>query len=251
MKYLIDIKLKSLYKANYSTMNSSASIYIPRMSTNWTENDIKTIMFDYGIGSVSYVDFTPINKKPGFREDFDSVLMSAFIHFMDPYISADGNYHWSYRAPQIQPFWLKIANGESFKLQVTPSEYWICLKNKNPIQRTLMNIHQVVENGRHLENLIAQQDEEIKNLKETVECLSNKVQGIHNVVYQLVGGLFCQRTQKGIIHNHLKELGFNQQNSEQYTSESSWPTTREGNENSEKIKKMEEKIKSLENELRG
>lgn len=164
-------------------MNSNSSIYIPRMSINWSECDIKNIMFQFAIGTVSHVDFTPVNKKPGFREDFDLPIKSAFVHFTDPYICVNNG-----------AFWTNILNGESYNLRVTPSEYWICLKNRNPIQRTLMNIHQVAENGRHLENLITQQDEEIKNLKETVEHLSNKLEGIHNVVYQLVGGLFCQRT---------------------------------------------------------
>lgn len=232
-------------------MNSYVSIYIPRMSTVWTEDGVKEIMRKYGIGTVTRIDFTPINKKPGFGEDIDSVVMSAFVHFMDPVLCADGNYYWMTGAPLGQ-FWNTIAAGEPYKLQITRDEYWICLKNKNPVKHTLMNIHQVVENGRHLESLVTAQAEEIKNLKETVEELSKKLEGIHNVVYQFVGGMFCQQTQSGIINIHLKHLGFGHEDAtiEHDTHPYKyWPTTRQGDENRERIEKLEDKLKSLEDDL--
>lgn len=219
-------------------MNSNVSIYIPRMSIVWSENNVKNIMSRMGLGTVTHVDFTPINKKPGFGEEFDTRVMSAFVHFMDPVLCADGKHYWMSGAP-IGEFWTKIANGDSYKLQVTSSEYWICLKNKNPIKRTLMNIHQVVENGRHLENLITEQAAEIKNLKDTVNSL-------RQTVYQLLGGLFCQTKQEGIMNTHLKNIGFidNVSNLENNTHPSGiWPTTRQGDENRARIEKLEETIK--------
>ena len=67
-------------------MNSPVSIYIPRMSTKWNDEGIKRMMTLFLIGTVSHVDFTPINKKPGFGENVDFEVMSAFVHFSDPYI---------------------------------------------------------------------------------------------------------------------------------------------------------------------
>jgi len=222
------------------------------MSTVWTEDGIKQIMRKYGIGTVTRIDFTPINKKPGFGEDVDSVVMSAFVHFMDPVLCADGKYYWMSGAPLGQ-FWSTISQGQSHKLQVTRDEYWICLKNKNPIKRTLMNIHQVVENGRHLESLVTAQDEEIKNLKETISELSMKLDGMHQVVYQLIGGLYCQRTQSGMIDIHNYHLGFerykNATADHDTHSSRQWPTTRQGDENRERIEQLEEKLKSLEDDL--
>ncbi len=229
-------------------MNSYVSIYIPRMSTVWTEDGVKQIMRKYGIGTVTRIDFTPINKKPGFGEDVDSVVMSAFLHFMDPVLCADGNYYWMTGAPLGQ-FWTTIAAGEPYKLQITRDEYWICLKNKNPVKNTLMNIHQVVENGRHLESLVTAQAEEIKNLKDTVEELSKKLEGVHKVVHQFVGGLYCQRSQNGMIDIHLKHLGLGYEDAttEHDTHPSGfWPTTRQGDENRERIDKIEDKLKCLE-----
>ncbi len=210
-------------------MNSIKSIYVPRMSTRWTEEAVMEKMARYGFGKVSNVDFTPINKKPGFGENVDLVVKSAFIHF--EFINS------------IYTLWDTLENNGSYKFQVDTNEYWILLKNKNPIQRTLMNIHQVVENGRHLESLITEQANEIKNLKETIDELTEKIYGVHNIVYQLIGGLFCQANQKGIIKCHLKELGIG--NYEDVTTEHDthpfgiWPTTRQGDENSRRIENLE------------
>ena len=66
----------------------ATSIYIPRMSVNHTEDTIRKIMHEFRIGTVSHVDFIPINKKPGFVEKFDQVMMSAFVYFSDPWLSS-------------------------------------------------------------------------------------------------------------------------------------------------------------------
>jgi hypothetical protein len=156
-------------------MNSPVSIYIPRMSAKWTDIGIKNIMEQLCIGFVNRVDFTPINKKPGFGENIDSVVMSAFVHFSDPYINFDNHYTFQFAVNMGNTeFWNTIESEKPYKLQVSFNEYWICLKNKNPVQRTIMNIHQVVENGRHLENLIAAQAEEIENLKDIIEYQDNQ-----------------------------------------------------------------------------
>jgi len=188
-----------------------------------------------GLGTITRVDFTPIHKKPGFVEDHKCAAMSAFVHFTDPGICADGKYYWM-TGETLGQFWTTIANGEAYELQVSKNEYWICLPNKNPVQRTLMNIHQVVENGRHLENLITTQAAEIKNLTETVDNLSKKLEGVHDVIYQLVGGLYCQRTQSRMIDMHFYHLGFEEYKNvtNKYDTHPSgiWPTTRQGDRKS-------------------
>lgn len=228
-------------------MNTTASIYIPRMSTFWNENGIKHIMNKYEIGTVSRVDFTPINKKPGFVEKHTDGYISAFVHFSDPILSTDRKYY-SITGSSIGDFWENIRNGQPNKVYVSKTEFWLCLRNNNPVPRTLMNIHQVVENGRHLENLVTEQANEIKNLKETVADLHNTLKGVHNVVYQLVGGLYCQRNQESMVHLHLKHLWFG---NEDTTVEDDtypygiWPTTRQGDENTERIEKLERIIKEM------
>ena len=224
-------------------MMSYTSIYIPRMSTHWTETTIRQVMFDCHIGYVTHVDFTPINKKPGFGENVDSVVMSAFVHFSDPILKSDGHYHFRTENCPGSPnnhvlFWATIETEQPYKMKVGPKEYWICLKNKNPVQRTLMNIHQVVENGRYLENLVTAQAEEIKNLKETIERQEKAIDGLQRVVYQLIGGLYCQRNQSDMIHLHLDVL-YGREPSDKPVKSSIWPTTRQGDENRDRIEKLE------------
>jgi hypothetical protein len=233
-------------------MISAVSIYIPRMSALWTESDIKNVMSFYSIGDVSNVDFTPINKKPGFAEDYESELMSAFVHFDEPYYSPDGKYNCK-SGELLMEFWTTIAEEKAYKLQVNRDEYWICLKNKNPVKRTFMNIHQVVENGRHLESLVTAQAEEIKNLKETITELTEKLDGVHLALYQLLGGLYCQRTQPYALNEHLDIIGLGNDDRlipiDDTHPSGIWPTTRQGDENSTKIEELEKRLQFLEKEL--
>jgi len=151
-------------------MNSIKSIYVPRMSTRWTEEAVIEKMTRYGFGNVSRVDFTPINKKPGFGENVDLVVKSAFIHF--EFI----NIYYT--------LWDTLENNGSYKFQVDTNEYWILLKNKNPVQETLMNLHQIVENGRYLENLINNQAEEISQLRESLASQQNRTEQLERELNQ-------------------------------------------------------------------
>jgi hypothetical protein len=238
-------------------MNSIASIYVPRMSASWTEDEVKFIMSSYKLGIVTYVDFVPVNKKPGFVENIDKNIKSAFIHFSDPVLTNCGAYYISGELPPrikmdmpTMTFWSKIGLGESYKLYVSKDEYWICLKNKNPIQRTLMNIHQVVENGRHLENLMTEQDEEIKKLKDTIRELTKKLDGVHLAIDKLLRGLYCQRTQPYALNEHLDIIGFGNDDTlipiDDTHPSGIWPTTRQGDENSKKIEELEKIVQFLE-----
>jgi hypothetical protein len=168
-------------------MSISNSIYIPRICIDYANDEfIRHIMEEYKIGSVSYIDFTPINKKPGFSEVVDQDFISAFVHFS---VSNFCNtaYHFQDETRMNNNFWKTIANGQSYKIQISPYEYWLCFKNKNPIQRTMMNIHQVVENSRHLEGLIKEQakiiQEQSKKIKDLEEDLERKLE---KIIYNLL-----------------------------------------------------------------
>lgn len=162
-------------------MSISTSVYIPRMDVDHSERFIRYIMKFYRIGEVGQVDFTPINKKPGFGENVDQVVKSAFVHFSDPWFCTDNLYHFqddNYFGNYA--FWQTIASGKPYKLQVSETEYWLFLKNKNPIQRTMMNIHQVVENGRHLEGLIEAQAKILEDQAKKIAELEKKLQILEN-----------------------------------------------------------------------
>jgi hypothetical protein len=128
-------------------------------------------------GSVKRIDFTTLNKKPGFDENFDNIYKSAFVHF---------DVFWDCLGHNGRQFWSEIENDKSYSLKIVPQhdyqvgqkEYWICLKNKTPVRTTMMNIHQVVENSRYLENMVLEQGvqllkqaDEINELKALVKTM--------------------------------------------------------------------------------
>jgi hypothetical protein len=127
------------------------SIYIPRISTIFEQKDIDRILAQYNIASVRRVDFVPL---PMTNDDW----CSAFVHCF-------------YIEPSV---WNVLNGGKGYRLQATLKEYWILLKNKNPIVDTRLNIHQVVENARLLEERVLKQTEQIDRLQETIYQLLGK-----------------------------------------------------------------------------
>jgi len=196
------------------------------MSIDYTEELIVRYMRVNRIGNVSYVDFTPINKKPGFGENVHELVKSAFVHFSNPWLCSDENYQFECKTFMGNTdFWKTIATGQPYKLQISPYEYWLCLKNKNPIQRSMMNIHQVVENGRHLEGLVEAQAKTIQEQANKLQELERKLQGTSNVVYQLLGGLFHQQDQFGIMSLYLDDLFCRENDNTDYHNTSKWSSS--------------------------
>jgi hypothetical protein len=234
---------------------SNLSIYIPRMAAHHDEDSISNIMANCRIGTVSHIDFTPVNQKPGFGENIDEYMMSAFVHFSDPMIGSDGNYYYSSDFPiGNENFWnIILYSNEHYRLQVSSREYWICLENNNPVQRTMMNIHQVVENGRYLENLIEKQSKiievhsnTIENQYQTICELEYKVDGIQQALDQLIAGLFCKEKQTNILsqydmilHGYSRSFYTDPDNADNY------PTTRQGCKNESRIGYLEQQVKSI------
>jgi hypothetical protein len=228
-------------------MNSQQqlSFYIPRMSTNYDKKQVKTIFKLLNIGKVKRVDFTSINKKPGFIINNDnSNIKSAFIHMETIYSN---------------PFTEAIFKNlyiESKPYKIYPENdnyYWFLLKANNPIEDTIMNKHQIVENCRFLENKIEEQADIIKNLED-------KLVGLQNVVEQLIGGLYSHTTQKESINIHRNELfraDYPKQDNYSIKNTNRWdhyPTTRQGDSNEKRIaylEKLSEKTGKLLFEVTG
>ena len=208
-------------------MTLNLCLYIPRMSSFVTEDIIREqVAF---IGKVKRIDFTTINKHPGFVENVNDNYKSSFVHFY-------------YMTSYYEEYFNK---GESYKFypKLGSSEFWVLLKCKNPIPETMMNNSQIVDNCRFLERKVQEQ-------AKTIKALEDKVQGIHRVVYDLLGGLFNQDTQRATLTNHLKALfpnideKFSHENPD--TSEwSTWPTTRQGDDNERRIIDLEEQIRCM------
>jgi len=150
------------------------SIYVPRVLNEHTVQSVSNIMDHFRIGIVQHVDFTPINKKPGFYESFDDKFKSAFIHFVDvPGYQMNMDFWFALRESDDKDRQQQQQQQPQARIQISSFEYWICLKNHSPIQRTMMNIHQVVENGRYLEDRIKTLEDTNKLLQDNNKLLQD------------------------------------------------------------------------------
>jgi len=134
-----------------NTTNAIKCIYIPRISLFMNEQMVIYEIEQLGIGIVNRVDFTELNKKPGFLTSEENTMVaykSAFVHI-------DLLYENGESIKMINAF----NRGTSYKFYpMYIKEYWMLLPAKNPIPETMMNIHQVVENCRFLEEKIKIQE---------------------------------------------------------------------------------------------
>ena len=220
------------------------------MSSFVSEDEVRQVFHNLDIIRISRVDFTPIGKKPGFAKEKENNfnMKSAFIHFShfnnDPVsltileeIAKDkGGY-------RVFPVSL-CANWPTEKC----AEYWLLLKAEAPIQETMMNNAQIVENCRFLEKIIEDQSDNILLLEQTVsdqahtiQQLEKKLENVQDTVYQLLGGLFCGTTQAGTLNTRIGYL-FGDKQYEKKNNTSKWgnnPTTCQGDSNERRIDALE------------
>ena len=215
---------------------SSFSFYIPRVSARTSESDV--IRAFTTIGLVNRIDFTPLGKQHGFKENANVTVKSAFVHMAELFE------HGKEIVDTIQ-------SGRSYKIfPYLTSEFWLFLEAKNPIQYTMMNTSQIVDNCRYLENKVEQQAAQLEQQAADIRALTEKLEGVHSVVYQLVGGLYCQHSQVQAMTSHLNDLF-----PEDYTNRSRfeepddskwsiWPTTRQGDNCERRISELEKDLES-------
>ncbi len=137
-----------------SSSNEIKSICIPRLPILYTENDVKYTFKLLGIGEVNRVDFVPIHNHKNFQ--------LAFVHF-------DFFYDTSI-AQDTQNY---LYNSIAFKLYLDDHTFWWILNNNHPIPETKLNIHQLAENIRLLEEKVKQQEETILRLKDFIDKNNN------------------------------------------------------------------------------
>jgi hypothetical protein len=216
------------------------------MKMNTTERQVMSAFLN--VGEISRIDFTPIGKKPGFLESTtdNEYLKSAFVHFSTLSM-------WGLTIKST----LEFPDG-SFTFypdKLNPNQYWILLKARNPIQETMMNNSQIVENCRFLEEKLIDQSEKLSQQAEIIQSLKSELKGVQQVVYQLLGGLFCQSSQRGILEHHV-DLLFSEServksrfdDSEPDNSKwTNWPTTRQGDEAERRIEALEAQVYALTN----
>jgi hypothetical protein len=144
-----------------SSSNEIKSIYIPRLSNLYTENDVKYTFRLLSIGQVNRVDFVPIDNHKN-KNEINEHFQSAFVHFdffYDTSIAQDSQNY--------------LYNNIAFKLHLDDHTFWWILNNKNPIPETKLNIHQLAENMRLLEEKVKQQEETILRLQDIIDKNNN------------------------------------------------------------------------------
>jgi len=95
-------------------------------------------------------------------------------------------------------------------------------------------------------------------LRKIVENNAEEIKRCQSVIFQLVGGLFNQKTQKWIGNSHTNVLLGKKydpetdepEEDEEYDNCSIWPTTRQGDAHEERIDEHEERIRKLEETIR-
>ena len=172
--------------AYYIKMSTATkyTFYIPRIYGNYTVADIIATFRLLYIGEVSRVD---INEK---NDDY----MTAFIHMDHLY---DTEIAW-----QV----INTTYNEkcSYKLWLEPDCYWLILKNTNPVAETHLNIHQIAENARLLE--------------EKVKTSEDKIDRLEYVIHKLCRRIYDKDYEMQIVYDTHNFMHYNQHYSEGYLS---------------------------------
>ena len=95
---------------------------------------------------------------------------------------------------------------------------------------------------------------ENSELRKKIETHDDDLKRLRGVLYQLIGGIFNQKTQRYVMSSYIDDLvgtssSEQEAEAEAETEETQWPTTRQGDNNEERIRKLEETIQKLENKI--
>ena len=220
------------------------SFYIPRVSASTSRQEVEH-NFNH-IGTVHRVDFVSVDKKKGFLEtNVDNTIQSVFVHCS--HLTVAGEYMYT---------WIKEGKTSKIYLDYKREKYWLLLPAKNPFRDTKMNRTQIVENCRFLEEKMEDQVQILEEQAATIRHLNQRLDGVHKVVEQLVGSLFCQNSQSQIMRLHLSALypedyGYKRSmfvDDSNYHKWGSWATTRQGDECEDRIAVLENEFESIIND---
>ena len=171
------------------------SIYIPRVSAGYNAPLLEHI-FNRDIGAVERVDLLPCSNQKFFdRPQASNRFNKAFIHF---------KYLYDYQISKL--ILTTLEQGNSYHWHIQPREYFILLKNRDPVPSTILNIHQVVDNCRLLEQEVETQKREIDVLKDTVADLLEKNDRMIQEFMQVLARVYTTSEADRIFnaHNFMK-----------------------------------------------
>jgi hypothetical protein len=164
------------------------SIYIPRIDTKYDERSIVAAFANLGLAKVSRVDFVKLDDQFPRNGRF----RMAFVHMPDGL----------YDTPIANDIRDAHVNNKGFHLypdypSFDAGIFWILLKNTRPVAETTLNVHQLAENHRILEETTTKNisalgetvsvlGETISKLEETVSAQADQIDRLQQTVYQLI-----------------------------------------------------------------
>ena len=154
--------IRNIKMAN-STSSIVYSVYIPRIHSRWTEVDVACLFDRTQFGVVKRVDFLPIDNHTATTKRTD--IIRAFVHFSEVY-------NTKYTLEILDA----IDSGECFRQRISQEEFWMLLKNKNPVLETRLNIHQVVENATILEHRVDAYEIDVRDIERDYHELKKVVE---------------------------------------------------------------------------
>ena len=105
--------------------------------------------------------------------------------------------------------------------------------------------------NKFIDKKFSEYEEIINELKNKNQQLETDVYNLQEVVHQLIGGLFNPNTQEHVMNRQLNILFPGEYSKLSEKNENSFPTTRQGDENQERIHQLEEKVNSLLQKKKG
>lgn len=154
--------------SNQGANNTVYSVYIPKIYKGRGFEKIGSVFFELRVGKVERVDFVP------FKNERDSGnYRSAFVYFTKLYTDKP-----NFILAEIESKGKYLLNLDSniAVSKYTNSEYWILLKNNSPIEETTMNIHQLSNNMKLMEEKMTKIEETNKFLIEENQKLRKEIE---------------------------------------------------------------------------
>ena len=148
-------------------MSSTTTVYIPRLSKRFDQDKVVDIINHELLVDIYRVDFVPI--------DGNVLYQSAFLYFDYD----NSGYFEQCILPNIVSK-TDDENKETFRLRVADDEFWWILPNYNPVPETNLNLHQIVENARLLQNRVQQLEIMVLNQTNQIDYLKALVCAHYN-----------------------------------------------------------------------
>ena len=149
------------------------SVFIPTISKAHTEEIIANYFALNSVGKVERVDFVEFQNDEEDRACDAKRFHQAFVHFSPQQktreIMEAIEQKGSYRFYPCE----KLINICSFKEQ---TQYWILLKNKNPVPKTELNVNQLAHNQKLMEERYVQMEEREALMVEKMEKMFQKME---------------------------------------------------------------------------